>query len=162
MNAGSYVSPSRLTVRSFAENEWLPSVEAAVAGGNLRPSSAAQRRILATRHVVPRIGHIQLRDLTAPMLNALYGELLANGRLCANNKEAGSALSTTTVRAVHLVIHRMLADAERWGRVPNNVAAKASPPRPRNVEMKTWGREELALFTKATATSQFAALWRLL
>ncbi len=162
IHAGTYVAPSHLTVATFVNQEWLPSLEAAVAGGNLRPSTAAQRRILVSRHVVPRIGHLHLRSLTAPALNDLYAELLKTGKNAPVGEDAGPTLSTTTVRAVHSVVHKMLADAEKWGRVAQNVAAKASPPRPRKVEMKTWGREELARFAEVTAGTQFGALWRLL
>jgi integrase len=44
-------------------------------------------------------------------------------------------LSPTTVRQVHSVIRRALAQAVRWGWVPVNVATNATPPRARKPQL---------------------------
>jgi len=49
VDAGTYVRPSRQTIREYMEKDWLPSLDAAVAGGSpsirpLRPSTATWRR----------------------------------------------------------------------------------------------------------------------
>jgi integrase len=81
------------------------------------------RQIVRTR-LAPAIGSVRVRKLRAQQLDQLYGALMREG-----------ALSPTTVRQVHSVIRRALAQAVRWGWVPVNVAANASPPRARKPQL---------------------------
>ena len=115
VDKGEYVAPNRLTVKDFAETQWLPSIEALVAGGNMRPSTAAGYRIQVNSYVISRLGGVLLRDLSAPMLNKLYAELLISGRRRSSDGPKG--LSPTSVHMVHVTIHRMLKDAVRWNLV---------------------------------------------
>jgi hypothetical protein len=66
---------------------------------------------------------VRLQKLTAQMLNALYVELEASGR------RNGKGLSPRSVRHVHAIMPRALADAVAWNLVLRNVAeaAQASP-----------------------------------
>ena len=47
-----------------------------------------------------------LQQVTAPMLNALYGDLLAGA--------TRRALSPRSVAYVHTILHRAFRDAVRW------------------------------------------------
>ena len=96
LSKGEYTAPNRLTVREFAEKQWLPSVQALVAGGNMRPSTAAGYRIQVDSYVVPNLGSVLLRDLSGPMLNKLYGQLLVSGRK-RPGKDGPKGLSPTSV-----------------------------------------------------------------
>ena len=60
-------------------------------------------------HVLPYIGSIPLQRLAPEDLDDLYAHLLSNGR----RNKGGGALSPKTVRLVHSVIHKALADAHR-------------------------------------------------
>ncbi|MGH7749399.1 MAG: tyrosine-type recombinase/integrase, partial [Candidatus Dormibacteria bacterium] len=71
----------------------------------------------SVRTAVPVIGGIPLAKLQPQHLQAFY-----EGRL-----RAGS--SPATVNQVHRVLRTALAQAERWGLVPRNVASLATPPR---------------------------------
>jgi integrase len=78
-------------------------------------------------------------------LDGLYAQLLDNGR----RNKGGGALSPKSVRLVHSVIHKALADAHRKGSVTRNVADVADAPtisagaRPK---MKAWKADELRRF----------------
>ena len=61
-------------------------------------------------HVLPALGHRALQQITAPMLNALYADLLDRGQ------RAAGGLSPKTVRYIHTTIHKALADAVDAGR----------------------------------------------
>lgn len=151
VDKGEYVAPNRLTVKEFAETQWLPSIEALVAGGRMKPSTASSYRIQVNSYVIPGIGSVLLRDLSGPMLNKLYAKLLTSGRLRV--AEGGSAgLSPTSVHLVHVTIHRMLKDAVRWNLVPRNMADLADPPRPRKPgeeTMTVWSPEQLRTFLES-------------
>lgn len=160
---GTYTAPNKLTVREFAEATWLPSIDALVAGGNMKPSTASSYRCQVNTHIVPQLGSVLLRDLTGPMLNALYGRLLTSGRVRV--KEGGSpGLSPTSVHLVHVTIHRMLKDAGRWGLVARNVADLADAPRPRKSgesTMTTWTPDQLRAFLGAVDGDRLQAMWLL-
>jgi integrase len=158
---GDYTPPNRLTVREFATDQWLPSIEALVAGDNMRPSTAAGYRTQIEAHIVPRLGSVLLRDITAPTLNKLYSELLTSGRRHPG-KDGPKGLSPTSVHMVHVTLHRMLKDAVRWQLVPRNMADLADAPRPKKsgeATMAVWSPEQLRAFLKSVENDRLYALW---
>ncbi len=114
----------------------------------MKPTTWDSYRRNIELHVLPRLGQRQIQRLTAAELNALYGELLANG-----NQKTSGGLSPKTVRYVHTTIHRSLADAVDSGLITRNPASSAKPPRPRaaaSPEMATWTAQELSTFLDST------------
>lgn len=67
LQGGSYVTPSKLTLRAFLEDEWIPGV-----ASTLRPSTHTSYAGNMRRHVIPAIGATRLQHVTPAMLNALY------------------------------------------------------------------------------------------
>jgi integrase len=62
---------------------------------------------------------------------------------------------------VHAVLGRALCDAERWGRVPRNVARMADPPSREGSRVQAWTANELRRFLEYISGDRLAALWRL-
>jgi integrase len=155
----TYVEPTKVTVAAFVANRWLPALDALVASGKLRASTVGQYRNLANAYIVPRIGRVMLRDLSADQLSRLYGALLTSGR-CRGIVEG---LSRTTVHAGHVCVHRVLRDAMRWGLVARNVSDVASEdaPRPVKREMseRVWSPAELRAFLTAVSDHRVFAAW---
>jgi Phage integrase, N-terminal SAM-like domain/Arm DNA-binding domain len=60
LRSGTFVEPSKRTVRSYLLEEWLPENQPP----RLRPSSYANYSIYTRTHVVPRLGDIELQRLT--------------------------------------------------------------------------------------------------
>jgi integrase len=154
VDAGTYTKPTRVTLGQYMLEDWLPSLDAAVAGGTLRPTTVAQYRTLATKHVLPRLGGVYLQALSPTHLNRMYGELLTCGR---RNGKGG--LSRTSVHAIHVTVSRALADAIRWGRLTRNVATLADPPRPDQREMSVWSPGQVRAFLAHVANDRLAAMW---
>jgi integrase len=147
IDAGTFVTPSRLTVARYLD-AWLEGRAAA----GLRPSTVAGYRQRVERYVVPRIGTLPLQGLSALDLDRLYATLASDG-----------GLSLATVRAVHAVLSKSLADAERKGLVTRNVARLASPPKTsatRAPEMTVWTPGELASFLGAVAGHRYGPAMR--
>ena len=95
--------------------------------------------------------------MTAPILNTLYADLLAQG-----NRRG--PLSPKTVNYIHTIVHKALADALDAGVVPANVAERAKPPRPNRRsarEIQCWEPEELARFLDHVRGTRLEAAWRL-
>lgn len=141
---GTYATPTKLTVGEYLTGEWLPAVR-----GTLRPLSATRYESAIRLYIAPHIGATRLQALSAAHLNALYATLNANG------------LSVSTRRLVHAVIGRALRDAERWGRVPRNIARLADPPSRATSRATAWTAGELRRFLEHVANDRLFALWRL-
>lgn len=111
------------------------------------------------RHVIPRLGGVELQKLTAAQLTAHYGDLLREGG------PAGQGLSPTTVRDLHRRLRKALADAVRWGLMERNPADLADPPpakvaaSARRAAMQTWDEDELRAFLEATSEDPLGTLW---
>jgi integrase len=151
---GTFVRPSRGTVEAFLIDEWLPAKVATV-----KPSTAASYRQMIRSYVVPRLGALELGKVDGATLNALYAELLANGRTGASGRSGG--LSAKSVRNVHGLLHRALRDAVRWRRLAVNPCDAADQPRKDTPEMRVWSATHLGRFVAASASDRLGAAWRL-
>jgi integrase len=153
LQRGEHVPPSKLTVRGFLEDEWLPAVKA-----SLRPTTFTSYK-LNVRRAVERIGSTPLQRLTPATLNTLYGDLAETP-----SESTGRPLSPRTVRYVHGVLRHALADAVRWNRLARNPADLAAPPSAkvaRAPKPTTWTAEELRAFLDSVRDDRLATLWRL-
>ena len=147
VSKGQYVAPSKLTVRQFLEDEWLPAVRA-----SLRPLTFDSYAGNVRNHIVPRLGSVPLQQLTPPMFNSMYSEL-------------GSTLSPRTIRYIHAILRRALADAVRWNRLGRSPADGADPPSLRGAgraSMRTWSGAELGQFVESVRGDRLFACWRFL
>jgi integrase len=151
LRAGTFVEPSRLTLGAFLTEQWLPTVRAAI-----RPTTWTTYRIYAEAHVLPPLGHVPLQALTAAHLNRLYADLAEHGR-----RDGRGGLKPKSVRHVHVLLHKALSDAVRWGLVARNVADAADPPRAPRQERAVWSAEELRTFLGVTSGHRLAAMWLL-
>src|SRR5918994_1230431 len=91
--------------------------------GNVKPITYESYERILRVHVVPTLGKVKLNSLNPLHLQSLYRERLDLG------------LSPRTVQYVHVVMHRALEQAVRWGLVPRNVSETVDPPRIQRKEM---------------------------
>jgi integrase len=137
---GDYRAPERITLATYLTERWLPTKHA-----QLRPSTYDSYRRNIERHVLPSLGARPLQRLVPEDLDSMYASLLANGRL----NGAGGGLSPKTVRYIHGILRKALADAQRKGTVARNVAELADPPKlsaRRKRQMQVWTPDELRRF----------------
>lgn len=123
----------------------------------IKPSTLDSYRRNMELHVQPTLGRRPMQQLTAAMLNALYADLLSG---TARRRP----LSAKTVRYVHTIIHKSLADAVDAGVLVGNVADRAKPPRPdrgKAREIQSWDADELARFLEHVRGTRLEAAWRL-
>ena len=151
------VAPSKVTVRQYLFDEWLPSLSA-----TLRPSTVATYRSAVETNILPTLGPIALQKLNATQIEALYAILMSRPRSsCAG----APPLSAGTVRLVHVVLHRALKDAVRKGWRTSNPADAARPPR--NVLARiggpqVWTADQLGAFLATTHDDRLGPLWHTL
>lgn len=147
----TYVPPARETFGEYLDR-WLAGLPT-----RLRPSTCdGYRRCL--QYVTPGLRGRRLDHVTADDFDQFYAALLATGR---RQREGG--LSPRSVRYVHTVIRKALADAVRKGTLARNVADAASPPlakATRAPEMAWWTPSELRTFLSETASEPLGPLFR--
>jgi integrase len=96
------------------------------------------------RVILPALGQIPLRRLDTATLDRFYTVLRARGGT------GGAPLAPATVRQVHAILRRALDQAARWGWIPANPAALASPPRPGSAELHPPSPEEVSRLLEVT------------
>jgi integrase len=151
LRSGTFVEPSKRTVRSYLLEEWLPDNQPP----RLRPSSFANYTNYTRIHVVPRLGDIELQRLSPSNLSAFYRVLLTDAR------RDGKGLAPKTVRNIHAMLHRALKDAVRLGYLIRNAADAVTPPRGASPEMQVWTPEQLRAFLTHARHDRLYALWLL-
>jgi integrase len=104
---------------------------------------------------VPRLGDIELQQLTPSNLTGFYRALLTDAR------RDGQGLAPKTVRNIHAMLHRALKDAVRLGYLVRNVADAVTPPRGASPEMQVWTPEQLRAFLAHVRQDRLYALWLL-
>lgn len=136
----------RTTLGAYLLDRWLPIQES-----RLRPSTYLSYASIVRLHVVPYIGLIRLDKLQAADLDGLYLDLLRSGN---RRGRTTGGLDPTSVRYVHRVINKALADALRKGVVSRNVAGLADQPKRESIGTKSkiqvWDAPDLRRFLEAT------------
>ncbi len=87
---------------------------------HLSPTTAREYRRLTSTLIEPALGSLPLRRVSTQRLDAFYSSLVRD-----------RGLSPSSVRQVHAVLRGALGQAVRWGWIPTNPAATASPPKRR-------------------------------
>lgn len=146
-----YVERSALTFSTYIRGEWLPAMKP-----NLREATWAGYRRTLEDYALPHVGHVPLQQLNAVHLNRLYTRLLTSGRA-----DGRGGLSPRTVRYVHTLIRKSLADGARWGRVERNVADLADPPRAEvdTSGIRTWTAQQLGRFLAHVRDERLYPAW---
>jgi integrase len=139
----------RITLRGYLNDEWLPSLH------DLRPNTRLSYETLARRHIVPRLGHVLLHQLTRADCERLVREL-------GQADEKGRVLSPATIRRVHALLHACLNKAVRDGLVFANVATHVRLPRNPRKPRLTWTPEQLQIFLTAAWEDPLGPLYLVL
>jgi integrase len=151
IDTGSFMKPGKTTLRDYLER-WLRDY----ACPNLAPRTVEGYETIIRCHVVPSIGSISLTQLKPEHIQRYYSETLSNGR-CSNN----GALSSTTVRQHHMVLHRALHMAVRWGLISRNPADAIEPPRCQRPEMRVMCEDDVQTFLCGAKSTAYYALFYL-
>jgi integrase len=112
------ISSSTMSLADLLER-WLDHVSE-----QLSPTTVREYRRLVKKLISPDLGKLTLRRISTQRLDTYYATLA---------RERG--LSPASVRHVHAVMRGALGQAVRWGWIPANPAAAASPPRLRRREI---------------------------
>src|SRR5215207_422850 len=101
-----------MTVGAFIERWLEDSVR-----GSIRQSTYQRDESLCRVHIVTALGKKKLKTLNAADVQRFYRAKLDSG------------LSSATVHKLHVLLHKALKQAVRWGLAPRNVADDVDPPK---------------------------------
>jgi integrase len=154
-NEGSYVDPTKMTVAEYLHHWLAADIDRRVAA-----RTAARHRGIVEKNIIPRLGHVPMRKLTAVHIEAVEAELQREGWVKqrrqpqpANGVSPAPAeargLSAQTVQHVHRTLSQALAHAVRLGVLFKNPAQQVKPPKPDPREIKILGKDEIGALLKA-------------
>ncbi len=147
LQQGSYIAPSKQTVRDFLE-VWIDTIKPEIA-----LTAWTNYGEVVERYVLPHLGAIRLADLSAMDIKRWHGTLLDHGR------RDGTPLAVNSVKLSHRVLHRALADGVRWNVLPTNPASSVRVPKGEHKEMTVWTSDEARRFIESLADDRLRGLW---
>ncbi len=142
---GGFVYDDRgITVGEYLDRWLADSVKGAV-----KETTYANYAYVARKHLSPAIGHVKLKSLAPSRLRGLYGD------------KARTGLSAATVKKLHVVLRKALAQAVSDGLIPRNVADAVKPPHPSapGEEIRPLDPGECAVFLEAASGERLEALY---
>jgi integrase len=142
-NEGTYVDPTKMSVAEYLEHWLTVDIDRRVAR-----KTAARHRGIVRHNIIPRIGAMPLRKLTAVHIEALEAELAQQGRQ-RHRDSRGPALSAQTVLHVHRTLSQALEHAVKTDVLFRNPALQVRPPRPPGREIKILTKPEIAQVLRA-------------
>jgi integrase len=100
-----------------------------MASATLAPTARTDWMSVAERHLKPALGGMELWKLTPRHCDQLYARMRASG------------LGQSRVRCAHVVLHRAVAQAVRWGWLARNPVSNATRPALTRAAIKPPGAE---------------------
>ncbi len=134
-DTGRAVTSKKQTMGAYLA-EWLETA----ARPRLKQRTFQDYSEIVARYVKPRLGKVQVNQITSLLLQKLYSEHLKSG------------LQASTIRKTHAVIHSALKQAVRWRFLPYNPAQDVELPRMERKEAPALGVEVADRFIEAALT----------
>ena len=140
---------SRMTLAQWLER-WLDEY----AAPRLRESTMSGYRIYTEQYINPRLGSKKMTSLTTADIQRMYTKLKKEGRV-HEHPEYGHQLSANTVRRIHTMLHRAMADAVRAHVIPRNPADGVTLPKVNTTTKRVLTDEELDEFMETIKADPF-------
>jgi len=148
---GEYQQPSSHTVATYLE-EWLVHTL-----GVIGENTFANYSMVVHKHLIPGLGTIKLDQLTPLQIQRYYATLQQPGSN-RNSTRHPRALSPKTIKNIHGIFHRALAQAVRWGVRSTNPADAVDIPKQTRSKIKAATPDELL---RIMAAIDDAGVWRI-
>lgn len=134
----------KLTVGEYLDRWLSDSVK-----GIVKETTYANYSYISRVHISPALGHLKLKNLTPAQVRGFYGEKYRTG------------LAAATVRKMHVVLRKALAQAVSDGLIPRNAANGVKTPRVSapGEEINPLDPDECDAFLKAAQEERFEALY---
>lgn len=143
-DGGLVYDAGKITVGEYLDGWLKDSVKGAV-----KETTYANYACVTRVHISPALGSVKLKSLTPAHVRGFYGE------------KARTHLSAATVRKMHVVLRKALAQAESDGLIPRNAADGVKTPRVSapGEEIQPLTSEKSAAFLEAACGERLEALY---
>lgn len=131
-----------MTIGAFIERWLEDSVR-----GSVRQSTYQRDESLCRVHIVMALGKKKLKTLNAADVQRFYRDKLDTN------------LSSATVHKLHVLLHKALKQAERWGLVLRNVADDVNPPKVHKDEVRPLTHEQARKLLDTARGDRLEALY---
>ena len=129
--------------------EWVNTWFETYSKPNIRPSTANYYRRFIDRHIIPVLGDIKLKNLTARHIQNLYNDLKDHGRVREAQKSKTPGLSSAYIRGLHTMFHNCLNRAVKECLILRNPTEDCIVPKLRRKEMKILQPDHVSSYLKA-------------
>jgi len=144
---------SHLSLDAYFD-EWLGLLRT-----RIQPTTLRSYTDMIDAYLRPVLGECRISELTVQQLDLHFVYLLTRGG------RRGGPLAPKTVHYTHTILRQALGEAVRDGRLGDNVAARARPPRldpdrdPDPRVLHAWDATQTARFLQLTANDPLGPLW---
>lgn len=132
IDTGTYVEPSRVPLGSWLDT-WLKDYT-----GNLKPATKSAYEEHIRVHLKPYLGNVMMSNLTTQMAQRLYNML-----------QQDKGLSPKSIKNIHGVFHKAIAQAIKLGYLKNNPLDAVILPRVEKRQIKAMEDSDMAAFLAA-------------
>lgn len=132
IDTGTYVEPSRVPLGSWLDT-WLKDYT-----GNLKPATKSAYEEHIRVHLKPYLGNVMMSNLTTQMAQRLYNML-----------QQDKGLSPKSIKNIHGVFHKAIAQAIKLGYLKNNSLDAVILPRVEKRQIKAMEDSDMAAFLAA-------------
>lgn len=134
LDTGLYAESTSITLQDYL-GRWLEHAKTSVSARTYQGYES-----IARVHLVPALGRLRLVKLNPLDIEGFYQGLLLDGRT-----DGKGGLSPTSIRHVHTLLHRALAQAVAWRMLTTNPSDFVTPPRVERQEMLVLDEPQTAL-----------------
>lgn len=139
--SGSAVVESEQTLRDYFERVFLPSLD-------IRDRTREDYKAHFERYIKPRLGSVQLKNLSPRRVQSLY-----------NHLKNDSKLSPRTIRLTHSILHSSLDHAVSLRMIRTNPSKGVKLPRKQDSDISFLQGDELAEFMTQLKGNMYAPLF---
>jgi len=150
-----------IRAEEYTVAEWVNTWFELYSEPHVRESTALYYQSMIKYHVIPYIGEIKLRKLTAMDVQKLYRDLADHGRVREAQKKTQPGLSSTGVRGVHMMLHNCLDQAVKERLIAFNPTEACKIPKIQKKEMKVLQPDDVSKYLKAAEKRGVLAMFYL-
>ena len=115
---------------------------------NIRDSTRRSYEALLRQRVLPALGDIPLKKLTAREIQTLYNDTKEHGRIRKEQKDRNPGLSASYVRSLHTLLHECLERAVKEHLILRNPCDDCIPPKLQKQEMHILPQEDIQAYLR--------------
>lgn len=145
LDNGTYIEPTKMTL-----GDWLDTWFKDYVTHSIKPSTKVSYDLYINKHIKPKIGHLQLKDVRPEAVQKFYNEKLESGNLRKPkkdkqdkvNSEIKKGLSPKTIKNMHNMFHEAMEQALKNNLIARNPCKAVILPKINKHEMRVLNPKE--------------------